>query len=267
MQVNSPKNPGAELPKTTLTDIPIKTAHHLLTLFGTGANAAHLQKGFDDNAGYQRAPMPTHQHVVEELQSWDHAAKYLGKGQYYPDFLAFFQREIADKGWEAVVSEYLFAGTEAADDLLVRLHGSIIHPLIQLMFGMEWGQPAVVAEALAQACVHQDDLKEALFTAENSANEYYGKAGESGKKLPSIASLLREAHDRPGLAKVDGDTRYWDWVTSGAPDEVVEIMSKVKVRPEELGAKTVEMFNTVMFAAAGAAFHPPKLNKFNFYFM
>lgn len=264
------KGPWAQwqLPQVITADTPTKTAHHLLTLFGTGASATHLQKGYDDNTGYQRPLMPAHQRVIEELQSWDHASKYLGHGLYYPDFLAFFQREIADKGWEAVVSEYLFSGTQDAEDLLVRLHGSIIHPLIQLMFGMEWGQPAVVAEALAQTCVHKDELKGELHAADKIANDEYGKAGDEGRKrMPSIVSLLKEAHDQPALAKVDGDNRYWDWVSSGAPDEVIRIMSKVKVWPEELEEKTVEMFNTVMFAAAGAAFHPPKLNKFNFYFM
>lgn len=244
------------------------TSHHLLTLYGTGASAAHLQKGFDDNKGYQRPPMPTHQHVIEDLQSWAHASKYLGRDQYYPDFLAFFQREISDKGWQAVVSEYLLAGTEAADDLLVRLHGSIVHPLIQLMFGVEWEQPAVIAEALAQACVHQTDLKRDLYAAEKAANEEYGgEPGGEGKKMPSIVSLLKEARDEPCLARVDGENRYWDWVSSGVPDEMLKIMSKVKVAPEDLDEKTVEMFNTVMFAAAGATFHPPKLNKFNFFFI
>ncbi|ROW08811.1 hypothetical protein VMCG_02917 [Cytospora schulzeri] len=243
------------------------TSHHLLTLYGTGANAAHLQKGFDDNTGYQRPPMPTHPHVVEDLRSWgDHAGKYLGQDQYYPDFLAFFQEEVAGKGWEAVVSEYLLAGTEAADDLLVRLHGSVIHPLIQLMFGMEWGQPAIVAEALAQTCVHKDELKRELYAAEKSAGEEYGEKGEK-KRMPSIVSLMKAAQEQPGLAKVESENRYWEWIADGLPDEVLRIMSKVKVAPEELDERTVEMFNTVMFAAAGAAFHPPKLNKFNFFFI
>ncbi|KUI52804.1 Oxidoreductase AflY [Cytospora mali] len=242
----------------------IQIVHQILTLYGTGANASHLQKGFDDNSGYQRPPMPSHQRVIEDLRTWDHASKYLGKEQYYPDFLAFFQREVSDKGWEAVVSEYLLSGTEAADDLLVRLHGGLIHPLIQLMFGMEWKQPALVAEALAQTCVHKDDLKELLYAAEENANEAYE---EKGTSMPSIVSLLKETHGELGLAKVEGSNRLWDWMRKGAPDEALGIISKVKVMPEEVEEKTAEMFDAVVFAAAGATFHPTKLNKFNFYLM
>ncbi|ROW09118.1 hypothetical protein VPNG_05704 [Cytospora leucostoma] len=238
--------------------------HHLLSLYGTGANASQLQKGYDDNAGYQRPVQPTHQRVIEDLQTWDQASKYLGKDQYYPDFLAFFQREISSKGWEVVISEYLLAGTEAAADLLVRLHGSLLHPLIQLLYGMEWGQPAIVAEALAQTCVHDAVLKEDLFAAERNANEEYGVAGEE-KKAPSIVSLLKEAHgDQELKARVDSDS-YQDWAVNGVPEPLLRILSKVKVVPEEVEERTVEMFNATVFMAAGATFHPPKLNKFDFF--
>lgn len=211
--------------------------------------------------------MPTHPHVVQDLHSWDQAGRYLGKAQYYPDFLAFFRREVAGRGWQAVVSGYLLAGTAAADDLLARLHASIAHPLIQLMFGMEWGQPVVVAAALAQACVHRGELAGELSAAERDAGERYGGEEGEGRVMSRIVSLFKEARGQPGLARVESENRYWDWIAGGAPDELVRIMSKVKVRPEELEERTVEMFNTVMFAAAGASFHPPKLNKFNFYYM
>jgi hypothetical protein len=59
--------------------------------------------------------------VVTELKTWDHAKKYLGKQQYYPDFLRFFQGEIEKTGWEEVVREYVFKGDEAADAMFDRL--------------------------------------------------------------------------------------------------------------------------------------------------
>jgi hypothetical protein len=96
--------------------------HHILSLYGTGANAAQMQQGYDFNTNYQRGTGPGHKTVVGELQaSWDNASKYFAKEQYYPDFLAFFQGEVDKKGWQAVLSEYVFAGTPAATDILVRL--------------------------------------------------------------------------------------------------------------------------------------------------
>lgn len=208
--------------------------------------------------------------VIEELQSWEHAKAYLGKEKHYPDFLSFFQREIDAKGWEAVLSEYLFAGTESADDLLVRLYAGFMHPLIQMMYGVEFRQPAIVAEALAQTCVHQPNYKEVLLQAERNASEAYATAAGEKRTMPRIVSLLEETRNdqkikaalRPGEepAKVQ-------FLLQRAPEEMMRIISKVKVRTEELEERTVEMFDAALFVATAATFHPGKTNKFDFFLM
>lgn len=224
-----------------------------------------MQVGYDANTSYQRPALPLHQEVVTDLfQTWEHASSYLGKQEHYPDFLAFFQREIDAKGWETVLSEYLFKGTASADDLLVRLFGGILHPLIQLMYGLEWKQPAIVAEGLAQACVHKPDFKEFLIAAEKNANEAYSS---SGSKMPSIVSLHQEARNDPKLSTavehvVDmGGPRFADSVMKRAKDEMLRLVSKVKVRPEELDERTAEMFDAEVYVASSAALRGPKLGK------
>lgn len=210
------------------------------------------------------------QDVVQELQSWEHAKEYLGKEKHYPDFLTFFQREIDAKGWEAVLSEYLFAGTESADDLLVRFYAGFLHPLIQMLFGMEFKQPAIVAEALAQTCVHQPNFKEILFQAEKNANETYGTGKGATTTMPRIASLLEETRSdekirtavRPGE-----EPNKVPMLLERAPEEMMRIISKVKVRPEELEERTVEMFDSALFVATAASFHPGKANKCDFFLM
>lgn len=242
--------------------------HHILSLYGTGAPSKVLEAGYTANASYQRPTLPRNKQVVEELRSWEHAKAYLGKEEHYPDFLAFFQREIDAKGWEAVLSEYLFAGTESADDLLVRFYAGFMHPLIQMMYGVEFRQPAIVAEALAQTCVHKPNYKEVLLQAERNANEAYGTAGES--TMPRIVSLLEETRNdekikaavRPGE-----EPNKIPMLLERAPEEMMRIISKVKVRPDELEERTVEMFDAALFVATGASFHPGKTNKFDFFLM
>lgn len=208
------------------------------------------------------------QQVVQELQSWEHAKAYLGKEKHYPDFLAFFQREIDAKGWEAVLSEYLFAGTESAEDLLVRLYAGFMHPLIQMMYGVEFKQPAIVAEALAQTCVHQPNYKEVLLQAEKNANEAY--RAEKGTTMPRIASLLVEIRNDGKIktALREGDPpNMVPLLFKRAPEEMMRIISKVKVQPEELEERTVEMFDSALFVASAASFHRSKTNKFDFFLM
>ncbi|KAG7109450.1 Questin oxidase like protein [Verticillium longisporum] len=138
--------------------------HHILALYGTGASVAQLERAYSLRDSLQRAVEPRHGDIASALAaSWDNAAPHLGRDDYYPDFLAHFQQVIDDKGYEAVVNEYLFKGDAHANDLLVRLHAGVLHSLLQLMFALEWKQPAIVAEALAQTCVHQRDGLDGLL--------------------------------------------------------------------------------------------------------
>lgn len=230
-----------------------------------------MQQGYDANTSYQRPALPPHPEAVTNLfQTWEHASAYLGKDEYYPDFLAFFQREIDAKGWEAVLSEYLFSGTPSADDLLVRLFAGLLHPLLQLMYGVEWRQPLIVAEALAQTCVHRPDFKDFLLAAERNANEAYptAPATETKKKMPSIVALHQEARADPKLATAVGHVadmgggRFADSVMRRAPDEILRVVSKVRVWPEEVDERTAEMFDAVVYVAVSAAFRGPQLGKY-----
>lgn len=270
-----------------------------MSLYGTGATPSQLQQGYANNLSYQRPARAVHPPVVEDLRAWEHAAPYLGRERHYPDFLAYFQRAMTMKtdrgsgsgdsgdsgdsggggegGWEAVLAEHALAGTPAADDLLVRLFAGILHPALQLMYGVEWRQPAIVAEALAQACVHQPDFKDLLLGAERAANERKegGGAGEEeeedgGRRMPRIVSLYEEIRRDPKLAtavRADDDDKIRGGLLKRAPGEMMRVLGKVKVRPEELGERTAEMFDAVLYATASASFHPGKVNKFDFYLM
>ena len=74
--------------------------------------------------------MKPHTDIIGELRS-DYAAnahKYFSKGKHYPDFLLFFQEQIAEKGWEETLKEYLFKGDAIADELFGRLYaGELIN--------------------------------------------------------------------------------------------------------------------------------------------
>ncbi|KJK86093.1 hypothetical protein H633G_10056, partial [Metarhizium anisopliae BRIP 53284] len=122
--------------------------HQLLALYGTGAPESAIQAAFDANAGYQLKHTPARPHVVAELQAdWAaHAPKYLGRGAYYSDFLRFFQDEVDRRGWQAVVAAFLCAPGDAASParhMVQRLFSGLVHPMIQLGFGLEWEQPAI----------------------------------------------------------------------------------------------------------------------------
>jgi hypothetical protein len=241
--------------------------HHILSLYGTGANAAQLQRGYDFNATYQRTPTTGHPEVVRELQeSWSNAKKYQFNEKYVPDFLAFFQAEIEKKGWQQVLSEYVFADTDAGTDMQLRLFAGFLHPIIRLMYGVEWAQPAIVAEALAEACSHPDNLREYLVPAEEEA----AKQHSSSPKQERIIDLYRAVAADEKLAHAahwDDPNKIHNGVLARAKDEMMAIATRVRVGEDEVDERTAEMCDAAFLMAASAAVYPGKHIKFDFYLM
>jgi len=190
--------------------------HQILSLYGLGAPSAVLEAHYKANATYQMEPRPLHEENVKAMKEPEGFKRFLGKMQYTHDFLEFFTREIESKGVESVVQEYLFSGTEMAEDMFVRLFMGMclslvsleplsdlpwdendgwvktdccegfLHPIIHLGFGLEFNQPLIVAEALAQTAVHENWLAPFFFSAEKAAQET-----QSSKTLPQLIDEIR----------------------------------------------------------------------------
>jgi len=148
---------------------------------------------------------------------------YLGSEKNYHNFLVFFKEEINQKGWQEVLNEYLFKGDERADDMLVRMFGGILHPIIHLGFGVEFEQPVIVAEALAQAAVHDNWEASHLLESEKDAKAY----SSDHRSNTTIVQLLGEIYADAERASA-GRAKY---------------ASRVHVTEENLEEKMAEMIN------------------------
>ncbi|ETS80297.1 hypothetical protein PFICI_07826 [Pestalotiopsis fici W106-1] len=233
-------------------------SHQILALYGTGASAQDLVSGYKENEGYQRPAMKAHsQTLIDELRDWEKAKKRLGKGQYYTDWLHFFQHEIEHHGsWQKVLAEYMFKENDArSEDMQVRMFAGFVHPLIQLMYGVEWDQPAIVAMALAQACVHSDQFHDFMMEAETRAHE------SATTPMPRIGELLRDAaadRDLVASPRLDDGNKVRDGVLARARDSAMRLAARVRVMPEELEERTAEMYNAAIYIASAAALHHNK---------
>ncbi len=121
----------------------------------------------------------------------------------------------------------------------------------------------MVAMALAQTAVHSNDLGPFMLEAEKAARS-------SSADMPPIASLYEAVKANNKLATsahMKDANKVRDGVLKRARDEMLQLASQVRVKPEELEEKTVEMYNNVVYIAASAAFHPPKVPKFDFFLM
>lgn len=136
-----------------------------------------------------------------------------------------------------------------------------LHPLIHLGFGIEFKQPAIIVEALAQAATHDDWTKPFLIQAEDKA-----KTTTTSK---SLVQLLHESCDNDKLRASphweDGN-KVRDGVFKRAPNEMIELASQWTVKPDELEQKTAEMINAAAYFT-GTAQNPPKKQKIDFFYM
>ncbi|KAH0333658.1 hypothetical protein KCU81_g9781, partial [Aureobasidium melanogenum] len=240
--------------------------HHLLALYGTGASAEDIQKAWDQRDPLQRPALPRNDRVVKYLiESWNNSMPYLGKEEHYADFLAYFQHVIQIRGYQAVVNEHLFRANDPAQ-LLVRLHAGVLHPLIQLMYGLEWEQPAVVAEGLAQAAIHGiEQLDELLVQSERMVYN-----SSSTGRIPNLLTIYKRIQQDPQLShcvRPDDEEKIIEGVIGRSKEEMLAVLQEVRVHAEDLAERTAEMFHNIVLVASGAALHPHKHVKYDFFLM
>ncbi|CAI7624817.1 unnamed protein product [Penicillium bialowiezense] len=234
------------------------------SIYALGATPEQLKAGYQRNIGYQRPARPADQEIILSLRDKVKFKEYLGKEKHYPNYLAFFQQELDTKGTGDVLKEYLFAGDERAEDMLCRLFGGLIHPLIHLGFGLEFNQPAIVAQALAQAAVHADWVGREFFLP---AEKMAGEIGKPGQK--SLLQLLNEIRADQALkdsVQWADENKIRDGVLARAPEVMLKYAAQFTVSEEQVDERLADMINTVVYYTSTAQ-RPAKEMKLDFFFI
>ncbi|KAL5383714.1 hypothetical protein DPSP01_005818 [Paraphaeosphaeria sporulosa] len=239
--------------------------HHLLTLFALRATPEEIRRGYNENKYYQRPPGDLKKAIVDDMHDPAKFKTYLGKEQYYHDFLQYFRDEISKKGWETVLNDELFKGDERADDMLARLYGGFLHPIIHLGFGVEFRQPAIIAEALAQTAVHDNWMLPFFLDAEKAAQTSDAKPQDT-KTIVQLLNDIRADKKLSSAAHWSDGNKIRDGILKRAPDEMLKYASQYVISESQLEEKTAEMINAAVFYTA-AAQHPPNVPKFDFYYI
>ncbi|KAJ3975289.1 hypothetical protein EV361DRAFT_792631 [Lentinula raphanica] len=138
-------------------------SHHILAAYDLGATPALLQKIYDEEARIQR-PIILEEVDKEMKITEDNWTQYLGNQHAYNGFLKFFEHEVASAGVVKTLEKYIFSPSvnEKGKVMLARLMSGAVHPFIQVGYGLEFGNDALVSTGLAMTAVH-NSLSPDLF--------------------------------------------------------------------------------------------------------
>ncbi|KAJ5836982.1 hypothetical protein N7447_003008 [Penicillium robsamsonii] len=238
--------------------------HQLLSIYALGASPDDIKSCYERNKTYQRPVIPASQDVIKSMHDFVEFQKYFGKEEHYPNYLAFFQHEIDAKGIAEVLMEYVFARDERAESMMCRLFGGLLHPLIHLGFGIEFSQPAIVAQGLAQAAVHDDWLGRAFFLPAEKMADGIGKPGQK-----SLLQLLNETRADKTLiesVKWSDSNKIKDGVLHRAPEKMLKYASQFTVSEDQAEERLADMINTVAYYTS-AAQRPTREMRIDFFFI
>ncbi|KAJ5635556.1 uncharacterized protein N7484_008869 [Penicillium longicatenatum] len=239
-------------------------AHSVLSVLAMGGGPKELKRAYDDGYGYQR-PLPVLDlQVVEELSDPERFRARMLNLDQYTNFLHFFEKEIDEKGWQAVLQEYCFSRTPLAEAMFSQLYEGLLHPIIHLGFGIEFEQPSIIAEGLAHAASHDPGNIDVFF----HRSEQLAQSGAVPARplVELYEEVRRNEKTRTAGRMQDGPFRLRDGPLARAMDEIVSISAQLQIRPEELERGTAEMINCAAYSA-GAAQSPGKVPKIDFFIM
>ncbi|KAM5464716.1 hypothetical protein MauCBS54593_006807 [Microsporum audouinii] len=266
--------------------------HHVLSIYALGASPEDVEQAYVRNSSYQRPALPVDEDIIKRLSNRDEFRKLAGQREHYSNFLQFFKRELEAKGVDSVVHEYVFAGGEFADEMLARLFAGIdtiknsyltshfafvttllkfadkqliglMHPIIHLGFGIEFNQPSIIAQALAQTATHDKRLETFFQAAERMAKD----AGNPGEK--TLVQLQDELRNDPDIKRsvMWADTnKIFDGVMHRCPEKMIKYASQFSANADNLEEKLAELINSTVYFT-GTAQNPKKAIKFDFFYI
>ncbi|KAL2156766.1 hypothetical protein VTH82DRAFT_1512 [Thermothelomyces myriococcoides] len=239
--------------------------HSVLTVLAMGGGPDQLRRAYNDGEVVQRPPPILAAESVDSLADPDVFLSRMVKISEYTNFLVFFEGEIDKKGWPAVVNEYLFTGTSVAEAMFSQLCEGLYHPLIHLGFGVEFHQPGIVAEGLAEAATQDPGL--ALADFYRRSEEFARSGAVSPKPLVELYKAVRDNTKIRAAARLEDGPRRSERIIERAVDELVPIACQFQVKSDNLERALAEVFSCSAFtAAAQKPGKKPKVDFFHLHF-
>lgn len=129
----------------------------VLSLWALGASPELIDKHAKRNIACALPPPKlADEETLSSLSDLESLKKALGEEEYYQDLIIFFEREIERLGVDEVLDKYLVGDNEFARSNYPRLYHGYVHSIMHTGLGLEFDQPSILAEGLAETVVHNE---------------------------------------------------------------------------------------------------------------
>ena len=120
----------------------------------------------------------------------------------------------------------------------------IFHPYIHLGYAFEYNQPALAAEALAMASVHDPEFEKMGPVYIESAQQALLQKGQTGKSLRELMEQMRT--ERNLKSSIDGSNKIdrSKNVVSNAEKTMVDYIAQYTINDQRLEESMYEMVDT-----------------------
>ncbi|BFZ65161.1 hypothetical protein YB2330_006324 [Saitoella coloradoensis] len=244
-------------------------SHYIYAAHSLGASTTHLQRIYEHESSYQK-PMPKrHERAEGQGINRQNFGQHLGDEEWYPDYLDFFTQEIQSAGNHVkVFKEWVFGeltdgdktmGKDVYEDFFARWFSGAYHPFIHTGYALEFDDPLIMAEGLAQAAVHSARMGPLLLPPIPHASSL------------SPLEIMQQVREEKGF---DAAVKYDDGNKSNAllsrtPDLVRKYAAKWSVPANrdavELAWRSLQQVPVALLG--GSSLRPGKAVKMDFFLM
>ncbi|KAL4062790.1 hypothetical protein V8B97DRAFT_2012212 [Scleroderma yunnanense] len=190
------------------------STHHLIAIYALGAPGPLISAAYQDtHLDHMRVAFVAPEDVVITDENF---TDYLGNDHYYNAYIKYFHRVVLEPGatTSSILEKYLFSEhynirrpMEGAQqpEMLNRFLEVLLHPIIHVGYGAEFGIPGMIAEGLAWTSVHPAGattlISRLLFTPERTTPltelekqepEWMPKSGTRLRALNILSLMLRD---------------------------------------------------------------------------
>ncbi|KAI9490010.1 hypothetical protein BDB00DRAFT_839763 [Zychaea mexicana] len=234
-------------------------SHHYLAAYSLGASMDKLQTIYDVYASYMR-PRPPSIGVLTDKTYQQH----LGNRDAYTSYLEYFTKEIEHRGMLDAIRFWMFHDNEK-DNMLPRVLGSGIHPLIHLGYAVEFNLPLIAAESLSMAASSEDTLKHFFAAAAPPA-----VPNQQASATCSIKDIVAKVNCDPafdGIVKFTDKIKVLSVLASAhkAGSKISEYVAQWSIK--DLKSSLQELYTQVMllYASTGIRGNSSQSPKIDFF--